>query len=124
MMWSTKGIAAPVVHAATAHLLPTAVVVTGTLLLLKVVVAKSWYTRHQQRKTTEDRQAELEQQLTALQEQYASLAASQQPVQASEPKTVSGSQRKYVPGETASGKSSLFNQIINENIAIREAANA
>lgn len=122
-MLQTQGIVAPAVHAATAHLLPTAVVVAGTLLVLKVVVGGSWYKHRQKRKEAENKQTELEQKLADLQNQYKSLQEAQQ-ADAKEPQPAQATPVSPAFTQPSSDKHALFEQIINENIAIREAANA
>ncbi|EIJ36827.1 hypothetical protein [Thiothrix nivea] len=119
-MLQTQGIVAPVVHAATAHLLPVTIVVAGTLLVLKVVAAGSWYNHRQKRKDTSAKQTELEQKLADLQNQYESLKEAQQVAEQKQQPAKTGS----AVTQTVSGKYALFEQIINENIAIRKAANA
>ncbi|MEZ5454013.1 MAG: hypothetical protein R3E93_14525 [Thiothrix sp.] len=122
-MLQTQGIVAPVVHAATAHLLPAAIVVAGTLLVLKVVAAGAWYNHRQKRKDTSAKQTELEQKLADLQNQYESLKEAQQAAeQKQQPAKTSPADSAFT--QAVSGKYTLFEQIINENIAIRKAANA
>lgn len=122
-MLQTQGIVAPVVHAATAHLLPVTIVVAGTLLVLKVVAAGSWYNHRQKRKDASAKQTELEQKLADLQNQYESLKEAQQAAEQKQQPAKTGSAASAVT-QTVSGKYALFEQIINENIAIRKAANA
>ena len=93
------------------HLSPSAVVITGTLLVLKVVVWNSWKQQNTARRAAEAKQAELAQRLADLEHQQQS-----QPVQAP-PTTKTTAQQ-------ATGKNDLFEQLINENIAIREAIHA
>lgn len=116
-MLHTQGIA-PLVHTATAHLLPGTVVVVGSLLLLKAVAFKSWHNHRQKRKEAENKQAELEQKLEQLQNQYDSLK------ETNNPKHFANKQAKTANPAATSSKHLLYEQIINENIAIREAANA
>lgn len=120
-MLNTLGITTTIAHAASTHLLPGTIVIAGTFLIFRIAGRKSQQRRHDrtQREEFEQKQAELEQKLEDMQSQYDSLKQTQDlSEQEPEPAKVA-----YTP-TFASGKQTLFETIINENIAIREAANA
>ncbi|MEB4591301.1 hypothetical protein VSS37_09955 [Candidatus Thiothrix sp. Deng01] len=117
-MTPAQGIAAPLTHVAALHLAPGAIVLVGGLLAVKLLVLKSWHHHRKGRKTAESKQSELEQQLKDLQGQYDSLHTQQQNSAA---KTQPPPAAPSATTPAASGKQALFEQLIKENIALREA---
>lgn len=118
-MTPAQGIAAPLTHVAALHLAPGAIVLVGGLLAVKLLVLKSWHYHRKGRKTAESKQSELEQQLKDLQGQYDSLHTRQQDSAAA--KTQQPPTAPSAAAPTSSGKQALFEQLIKENIALREA---
>ncbi len=121
-MLHVQGVTASLLHPAASHLLPGTVMVLGALLIYKVATRKSRQ-RTQERQQAEDKQSELEQKLENLQTQYDSLKKTEQAAQQKLESTKTNNVTSAATPPTA-GKYTLFDKIIKENMAIREAANA
>ena len=110
-------------YAATSTWLPGVVVVAGALLLLKLGAFKSLRDNHQARHQADKKRAELEKKLEALQGENDALKAAQQSAAETSPSQAANTTNTNATFTAQSpANHSLFEQVINENIAMRGAA--